>query len=96
MGRLGGPPGLLLLGGSDGYLISLDCSTGEAFACLRDASIQERQVVASDFARFFRGLATLFLEEGIRDPDEFARELAAATGSDSSTQFWQHRVKGFA
>ncbi len=90
------PPDLLLVGGTDGYLILLDCYDGRVMACLRDARVDERRVVASDFSKFFRGLATLFLEEDVPDPDAFARELAAATGSDPGADFWLHRVRGFA
>jgi hypothetical protein len=90
------PLDLLLLGASSGYLILLDCSDGKVMACLSDASVDERPVVASDFAKFFRGLATLFLEEEVADPDGFARQLAAATGSESGADFWLHRVRGFA
>ena len=95
-GPSGRPRELLLVGGSDGYLILLDCSTGKVWAHLRDASIAERQVVASDFAKFFRGLATLFLEEGVTDADALARQIAAATGSEPEAGFWLHRARGFA
>jgi hypothetical protein len=90
------PLDLLLLGGSDGYLILLDCSDGRVMACLRDTRVDERRVVASGFSKFFRGLATLFLEEEVPDPDTFARKLAAATGSDPGADFWLHRIRGFA
>jgi len=95
-GALARPPELLLLGGSDGYLIMLDCSDGKVLACLRDAALEDRRVVASDFSKFFRGLATLFLEDEVSDPDAFAGELAAATGSDPQGEFWPHRARGFA
>jgi hypothetical protein len=95
-GQSGRPRDLLLLGGSDGYLILLDCVGGKVWACLRDASIEERQVVASDFVKFFRGLATLFLAEDVRDAEALARQVAEATGSDPHGGFWLHRAKGFA
>jgi hypothetical protein len=95
-GALVRPPELLLLGGSEGYLIMLDCFNGKVLACLRDAPLAERRVVASDFSKFFRGLATLFLEDEVADPDAFAGELARATGGDPEGDFWLHRVRGFA
>lgn len=95
-GPSGRPRELLLIGASDGYLILLDTSNGRVFARLRDAPNAERRVVARDFATFFQGLATLFLDEGLTDADALARQVAADTGSDPGAGFWVHRAKGFA
>jgi hypothetical protein len=95
-GPSGRPPDLLLLGGSDGYLVLLDCSTGEVSAHLRDAPPAERRVVAADFGIFFRALATLFLEEDITDADVLASQVATAAGSDPGGTFWLDRARGLA
>jgi hypothetical protein len=95
-GPSGRPSDLLLLGGSDGYLILLDCSSGKVSAHERDSSPADQRVVASDFAMFFQGLATLFLEEDVTDAEVLATEIAAATGSDPESRFWLHRARGFA
>jgi len=89
------PPGELVLGGTDGFVVSLDCATGAVLARRRDALPGEEELAAADAAGFFRALATLFTVDAVADEDAFAVQLADAVGGDRTAGFWRARVKGY-
>lgn len=91
------PENLLLIGGTDGYVILLDCSDGCVKAYLRSSVWQDADEISQDFGLFFRGVGTAYLKKSeVRNSEVFAENLVGSGGSEKNVVFWSELISGIA
>jgi hypothetical protein len=88
------PGDLVLIAGTDGYVVLLDVKTGRILAYDRNGNWTEAEEIASSFETFVRAAARVWFEESIPDPMAFADLLSREAGGISPSRFWSDRTRG--
>lgn len=90
------PDGLLMVAGSDGYVILMEGGTGAISAFRRDARWTSRLRIASNFEMLLRAAGTTYLtRKAAADKRTLGRDVGEACGADATSAFWQELALGF-
>lgn len=82
------PENWLLVAGTDGWAILLDCVSGSVWAYRRSEAFEQREQVASSFLLFVQGAGTC-VYAGVDTFDEhFYQEVGHAAGAAADGSFW--------
>lgn len=91
----GRPESLLRVAGTDGHIVLLDLADGTVHAFLRSASLQDADMIATDFAHLICGAGTVhFARRKAPDKQQLGHDVAEACGAGPDSEFWEELALG--
>ncbi len=89
------PKQLLMIAGSDGYVILLSCDDGKISAYLRAGRWSENAVISADFESFLRACGTVYLKRPqTKDRAGFVESIMQSAGGARESKFWTELIGG--
>lgn len=89
---------LIMIAGTDSYVILLDCVSGNVFCFPRGQDWNSMTLVACDFQLFLQGAGTIFFKrKNSDDKDALGKEVGKqCVKHDQPPLFWSELAQGFA
>jgi hypothetical protein len=90
------PKEILMIAGTDNYVILLNVNSENILAYPRSKFWFDNELIASNFDLLVRAAITVTMEKEITNPETYAAEICSQVGCASGCKFWREFVKGVA
>lgn len=89
--------GLLMIGGTDGYILLLNCNLGEVYAFSRGCDLSTKRCVAANFEKLIQGAGTIhFGRKKTENKAALGETVGEACGEAMPISFWSELAQGIA
>ncbi|WOO42625.1 SMI1/KNR4 family protein [Rubellicoccus peritrichatus] len=89
------PSSVIMIGGTDGYVLLLDCSNGEIDAFRRGEDYTSKKLIAANFELLVRGAGTVhFGRKKADDKASFGNNVSSLCNAENEITFWSELAQG--